>query len=49
MVLDVRRGKAYQMPVRTNLGKLDVLIAAEAMGYVTHWQLSGLFESVKAV
>jgi len=49
MVLDARRGKAYQMPVRTNLGKLDVLIAAEAVGYVTHWNLSGLFESVKAV
>lgn len=47
MVLDVRRGKAYQMPARTNLGKLDVLIAAEAMGYVTHWKLSGLFESVQ--
>lgn len=49
MVLDARRGKAYQMPVRTNLGKLDVLIAAEAVGYVTHWNLSGLFESVQAV
>lgn len=49
LVLDARRGKAYQMPVRTNLGKLDVLIAAEAVGYVTHWNLSGLFESVKAV
>lgn len=49
MVLDARRGKAYQMPARTNLGKLDVLIAAEAVGYVTHWNLSGLFESVKAV
>ncbi|MFD4676172.1 hypothetical protein ACFWNN_41055 [Lentzea sp. NPDC058450] len=47
MVLDARRGKAYQMPARTNLGKLDVLIAAEAMGYVTHWKLSGLFESVQ--
>lgn len=40
LVLDVRRGKAYQMPVRTNLAKLDVLIAAEAIGYVTHWKLS---------
>lgn len=49
VVLDVRRGKAYQMPKRTNLAKLDVLIAAEAMGYVTHWQLSSLFESVRAV
>jgi hypothetical protein len=47
MVLDARRGKAFQMPARTNLGKLDVLIAAEAMGYVTHWKLSGLFESVQ--
>lgn len=40
MVLDVRRGRAYQMPVRTNLTKLDVLIAAEAVGYVTHWRMS---------
>lgn len=48
MVLDARRGKAYQMPARTNLGKLDVLIAAEAMGYVTHWKLSGLFEDMRA-
>lgn len=49
LVLDVRRGKAYQMPVRTNLRKLDVLIAAEAMGYLTHWQLSDLFDAVQAV
>jgi len=48
-VLNVRHSKAYQMPVQTNLGKLDVLIAAEAIEYVTHWQLSGLFESVRAV
>lgn len=40
MVLDARRGKAYQMATRTNLAKLDVLIAAEAVGYVTHWRMS---------
>jgi hypothetical protein len=40
LVLDARRGKSYTMSRRTNLAKLDVLIAAEAIGYVAHWRMS---------
>lgn len=37
LVLDARRGKSFKMSQRTNLSKLDALIAAEAAGYVVHW------------
>lgn len=40
LVLDARRGRAYRMSRRTNLAKLDALIAAEAAGYVVHWRMS---------
>jgi hypothetical protein len=40
LVLDARRGKAFRLAKRTNLAKLDALIAAESAGYVTHWRLS---------
>ncbi|GLZ32169.1 hypothetical protein Lesp02_43570 [Lentzea sp. NBRC 105346] len=40
MILDARRGRSYTMSSRTNLAKLDVLITAEAVGYVTHWRMS---------
>jgi hypothetical protein len=40
MVLDARRGKAFRLAKRTNIPKLDALIAAESAGYVTHWRLS---------
>ena len=39
-VLDARRGRVFRLGKRTNLGKLDALIAAEAAGYVMHWRLS---------
>jgi hypothetical protein len=40
LVLDARRGKAFRLARRTNVAKLDALIAAESAGYVTHWRLS---------
>ncbi|WP_308258607.1 hypothetical protein [Saccharothrix obliqua] len=40
LVLDARRGRAFRMGKRTNLAKLDALIAAEAAGYVVHWRMS---------
>ncbi|NUT93721.1 MAG: hypothetical protein HOY78_17040 [Saccharothrix sp.] len=40
LVLDARRGRAFRMSRRTNLAKLDALIAAEAAGYVVHWRMS---------
>ncbi|MEO6089912.1 MAG: hypothetical protein ABIQ18_43070 [Umezawaea sp.] len=40
MVLDARRGKVFRLGKRTNIGKLDALIAAESAGYVMHWRLS---------
>ncbi|MFD9738309.1 hypothetical protein [Umezawaea sp. NPDC059074] len=40
MVLDARRGQAFKLGKRTNLAKLDALIAAESAGYVTHWRMS---------
>jgi hypothetical protein len=40
LVLDARRGQAFRMQRRTNLNKLDALIAAEAAGYVVHWRMS---------
>ena len=40
LVLDARRGQAFRMSRRTNLTKLDALIAAEAAGYVVHWRMS---------
>jgi hypothetical protein len=40
IVLDARRGQAFRLGKRTNLAKLDALIAAESTGYVTHWRLS---------
>lgn len=40
VVLDARRGTAFRMAKRTNIAKLDALIAAESAGYVLHWQLS---------
>jgi hypothetical protein len=40
MVLDARRGRVFRLGKRTNLRKLDALIAAESAGYVTHWRLS---------
>ncbi|RKT52995.1 hypothetical protein [Saccharothrix australiensis] len=40
LVLDARRGRAFRMAKRTNLAKLDALIAAEAAGYVVHWRMS---------
>ncbi|MEU5690374.1 hypothetical protein [Actinosynnema sp. NPDC020468] len=40
LVLDARRGRAFRMAKRTNLHKLDALIAAEAAGYVVHWRMS---------
>ncbi|MEV0678007.1 hypothetical protein AB0I60_15975 [Actinosynnema sp. NPDC050436] len=40
LLLDARRGRAFKMAKRTNLTKLDALIAAEAAGYVVHWRMS---------
>ncbi|GAA2671385.1 MULTISPECIES: hypothetical protein [Actinosynnema] len=40
LVLDARRGRAFRLSRRTNLAKLDALIAAEAAGYVVHWRMS---------
>ncbi|MBM7811080.1 hypothetical protein [Saccharothrix algeriensis] len=40
LLLDARRGRAFRMAKRTNLAKLDALIAAEAAGYVVHWRMS---------
>ncbi|CAL9616112.1 hypothetical protein SUDANB95_05703 [Actinosynnema sp. ALI-1.44] len=40
LLLDARRGRAFRMSRRTNLAKLDALIAAEAAGYVVHWRMS---------
>ena len=40
LVVDARRGRAFRMSRRTNLAKLDALIAAEAAGYVVHWRMS---------
>ncbi|PRY36330.1 hypothetical protein [Umezawaea tangerina] len=40
MVMDARRGAVYRLGKRTNIAKLDALIAAESAGYVTHWKLS---------
>ncbi len=40
LLLDARRGRGFKMAKRTNLAKLDALLAAEAAGYVVHWRMS---------